>query len=635
MKCYWKSNLGCIYTLVILTFISSSIITISIYIILLRNYKKVHLFIIFFIYLFLYYIDHNSTITRHGLYNFIVFLFSTIILALILYLLNLLYHLFKKKNFLIIILIIFSFYYLIYNLKIYKLNHFSCEKWAKGLNNTYIDNKSKDYPCVIDIPQPHSCYISEIGSYFDFTNKYKQNCSDLNLIKKEKEKFLKDIKDLKYIEISEKKHFGYPLTNNEEFNPDFYGSMIYPGNKSFENDINENIILMDLYNKDKEKYYPNKEPPEIEVILTEDGGKILFNIRKNKTLIKEREGIINKKKNKPIYKNILIMFFDTLSRTHFFRKFPKTIKFLEKFSKYEPNPFKKNMAVFQYFKYNSINTYTDPNLKAIYYGATIDGKGIHFANYFKNNGYIIGRVNAYCEKESAFYKNDPSKLKQVVWDHEGLSLGCIKAFYDRFLVSRLTSLIKKCLFGKDLTQYGLEYLETFWRNYMDEYKLFLFQTEEGHEPTGELIGHYDKILSDFLNNFYDKGYFKDTVLLIFSDHGQHLNGPLYLFNSQEFFYERTLPTLFLIIPNDEKLYKNNLFEKMKSNQQTFITPFDIYNTLIHLSSGENKEEYERNSISYGGSLFAELNYEERYCQSPIYKSLFNQIICRCKLKNKI
>ena len=634
MKCYWKFNLTCIYILVILTCISSVLITFSIYMILLRNYKKVHLFVIFVICLFFYFIDHNNTITRHGLYNFIAFLLFTIILFIMCCLLHLLYHLFKKRNFLIILLILFSFCYLIYYLKRYKLNHFSCENWAKGLNNSCIDNISKDYPCVIDLPQPHSCYLSDIGPYFDFTSIYKQNCLDLNLIKFEKEKFLKDIQilNLKYFELSEKNHFGYPLTNNEDFTPDLYGSMIYPGNTSFEDTINQKIILMDLYNKDKEKYYPNKETPEIEVILTEDAGKIVFNIRKNETLIKEREEIINKNKNKPIYKNVLIMFLDTLSRAHFFRKFPKTIKFFENFSKYEKNPLKKNMTVFQYFKYNSLNSYTDPNLKATYYGATIDGKGVHFANYFSKNGYIIGRVNAYCEKESAFHQEEPSKLKHAVWDHEGLSLACIKAFYDRFLVSRLNSLIKKCLFGKDLNQYGLEYLEIFWRNYLDQHKLFLFQTEEGHEPTGELIGHFDEILFDFLNNFYKKGYFKDTVLLIFSDHGQHLNGPLYLFDSQDFIYEKTLPALFIMLPNDEKLYKDNLFEKMKSNQQTFITAFDIYNTLIYLSSGDNKEEYERNKISFGGSLFIELNYEERYCQSPMYKPQLEKFICRCKLK---
>ena len=328
--------------------------------------------------------------------------------------------------------------------------------------------------------------------------------------------------------------------------------MVFTGNRSFENDISERVILMDLYNKNKTKYYPNIDEPEIEIFLNKDGGKIKYKIKKNKTLIREREKYI-KKNNKLQYKNILILFLDTLSRVHFFRKFSKTIHFLEQFSKYEPNPSKKNMTVFQYFKYHSINSFTDPNLKAAYYGARSKGKGIHFANYFKNNGYIIGRVNTFCEKESVFDKKRPSSFKPAMWDHEGLSLACIKSIYHRFLISRLSCLIKKCLFGKDLNQHAFEYLESFWTAYIEQYKLFLFQTLDGHEPTGELIGYFDETLYNFLNKFYNKGYFKDSFILLFSAHGQHLNGPLYLFDSQDFRFERTLPLLILLISNNEKL----------------------------------------------------------------------------------
>ena len=105
--------------------------------------------------------------------------------------------------------------------------------------------------------------------------------------------------------------------------------------------------------------------------------------------------------------------------------------------------------------------------------------------------------------------------------------------------------------------------------------MFLFETLDGHEPTGELIGYFDETLFHFLNKFYSKGYFKDTAILLFSDHGQHLNGPFYLLDSQDFYSERSLPVLFLIIPNNEKLYKDNLYENIKINQQIFITPFDI------------------------------------------------------------
>ena len=233
-----------------------------------------------------------------------------------------------------------SFFYFLFKLKNYKFNHFSCKNWTKGLNNSFIDNKSKAYPCNINIPQPNSCYISEVGSYFDFTKFYKPTCLTEKIMKYDRNRFLRDMKNLKYIKISKKNHFGYPLTN-KEFLSDSYGSMVFPGNKNFENDINEKVILMDLYNKNNKKYYPKVDKPEIEIILTKNGGKIELKVKKNKTLIKEREEILKTNNNPPKYKNIILMFLDTLSRAHFHRKFIKTISFLEKFHKYEPNPFKK------------------------------------------------------------------------------------------------------------------------------------------------------------------------------------------------------------------------------------------------------------------------------------------------------
>ena len=89
--------------------------------------------------------------------------------------------------------------------------------------------------------------------------------------------------------------------------------------------------------------------------------------------------------------------------------------------------------------------------------------------------------------------------------------------------------------------------------------------------------------------------------------------------------------LFLIIPNNDKLYKDNLYEKMKINQQIFITPFDIYNTLLHIAFGEINEEYKEHSISNGGSLFTKLNYKKRYCGSPLFDFQVNLGTCRCKI----
>ena len=120
--------------------------------------------------------------------------------------------------------------------------------------------------------------------------------------------------------------------------------------------------------------------------------------------------------------------------------------------------------------------------------------------------------------------------------------------------------------------------------------------------------------------------------MIFSDHGLHLPGPIYLFHSQDFLFESYLPVLLLIIPNDKKLYRNNLYEKIKSNQQTFITAFDIYNTLIYLASGENKKEYKKNSVAYGNSLFSEINFNKRYCMTKKFEPKISKEICKCIIK---
>ena len=542
----------------------------------------------------------------------------------------------KWRNiyFIFFLFLSFSPIYLFFNK--YKSNHFSCKSWSRGLNDTYIDNSSKDYPCLVNIPKNNSCYLSEIGKYLDFSSKLRPTCLDNELLKSQKEYFLSALKSykIKYFNISDKTYFGYPNTNNDKFNISNYGTIITKSKKSLEKELHKNIILMDLYIKNKTKYYPNETEPEVYVNLKKERGKIEIKIHKNETLIKKKKKIISIYNNKFMFKNVIVMFFDTISRAHFFRKFPKTISFLNKFSRYETNFSKKKMTIFQFLKYNSINTYTDPNLKAAYYGAKKNGHGIYFVNYFKNQGYILGKSTTFCEKTSVIF-HKKIKLNEIRWDHEGISIPCIKGIYQGFLLHKLTSLIKKCLFGKQIFEYALEYLESFLKTYFDYKKLFLFESGEGHEPTGQVVGYLDEIFYNFLFKLYSKNFLLNTTFIIFSDHGQHLNGPLYFFKLKDFLYESTLPILFLILPNTQELYNESLYEKIKSNQQVFITPYDIYYTLIHIALGVTAKEINKEfSNYYGESLLTRINYSVRYCQSRIYDSQINSNTCNCKINIK-
>ena len=158
--------------------------------ILFKNKNKIHLLLICLIYLIFYFVDHNDGLLVHGLYNFIVFVIISIILFLMILILHFTYFLFYKKKYYIIILIILFFFFSQYKFKIYKFKNFSCQNWSKGFNDSIIDNLSKDYPCKIIFPKPNSCYISGIGAFFDFTSLYRPNCSNLNLMKNNKKKFL-------------------------------------------------------------------------------------------------------------------------------------------------------------------------------------------------------------------------------------------------------------------------------------------------------------------------------------------------------------------------------------------------------------------------------------------------------------
>ena len=127
-------------------------------------------------------------------------------------------------------------------------------------------------------------------------------------------------------------------------------------------------------------------------------------------------------------------------------------------------------------------------MKATYYGINNrNKKGNNFANHFSDNGFIIGRSNTYCEKECIF--NGRKLHKHAHWDHENLSLACLKALYNSIFINPLNSVITKCLLGRQIFEYSLDYLESFWNCYKNEKKMFLLQILEGHEPTNQVIGH--------------------------------------------------------------------------------------------------------------------------------------------------
>ena len=58
----------------------------------------------------------------------------------------------------------------------------------------------------------------------------------------------------------------------------------------------------------------------------------------------------------------------------------------------------------------------------------------------------------------------------------------------------------------------------------------------------------DNRLNDFLQNLEKKKMLEDSVVLLFADHGLHMQGPLYILKLDGVNNEIALPAMFLSLP---------------------------------------------------------------------------------------
>ena len=178
------------------------------------------------------------------------------------------------------------------------------------------------------------------------------------------------------------------------------------------------------------------------------------------------------------------------------------------------------------------------------------------------------------------------------------------------------SLIKKCLYGNVNSYYLYQYSEQFWRKYQNNRKFSTIIVNDGHEGTLEAIKYTDEIIYDFLNSLYNDNLLKDTTIFLLSDHGCGMPSVYYLYD----FYniELRLPMLFMIINDRKNIDYNQQYFNIHENQQTFVTGYDIYNTIGNIIYGDNYKNINYKDDSHdtpksplGKSLYEKINQKER------------------------
>ena len=607
-------------------FFSALYTTIALSFIQFKICKKYQLVIIIIRYLLFFIMNTGQNLDGHGTYNTIFFLICIVLGQIVLFIIFCLKLFYKKRKTLAIsfflFLIVFSI--IIYTTKIE--DKIKCKDWEYGLNNTKIDNDKTKYPCNIIIPN-HNCFLNFLGPIFDFSKR--MSCSKRKEVEKNK---LKSVSTSKYIN-KETKRIGFPITTHK-LN---YNMNKQKNAKNLYKEIMNNLVDMD--NKEQLNSLGEKDKPEVVLDYTKNEfGDIHININYDKELSKQRKKL--EKNSKPLYENIIFLFFDGISRSHFARIYKKTSNFLKKFLKYEGISNDKDESQkyhgFQFLKQHSLREYTLGNNIPMFYGGPFYAEKVDsITGELKQNGFVTCNLNGLCDKETFYFD---WRLKQdmernfVEFDHEIFALNCDPNIYDVLNPHSIgigeSSVFRRCLYGKENMEYLFEYGIKFIKAYKNNRKYLRFSIPNGHELSGQVSKYNDEPLYEFLNYLFVNDLLKNTTVILAADHGLNILVLYKLFQSQDQEIELNNPFLFFILADKQWLSYEEQYENMQKNQNTFATTYDIYHTLKHIINGEDNsvsvenikkkgEIFNPKKHFLGTSLFNKINIKERFCSNYI------------------
>ena len=595
--------------------ISGIILIVIIQLMIFKKVSKKHLLhtVIVFGLFFLY--SHGYEFPDHGFFNFVYYIVFILLFHVLFFPFDILIFCYIKKVkkiirylYILSIIITISFLYI----------HFiyigsNCDDWEKGLNNTSIENSKSIYGCQIE--HPNFCTYKILTNVQDMTKLKKVSCQNRN--GNEKENLLKK-SNSPY--VSDKtKIIGYPLTNKcPVCSLDYFFNTDHLLREYFYNN------LVDMENKEILEEHFKDNLPEIVIDFSNNNkGEMKINVNFNKTLSEERKLLENNAS--PYSENLLIIYIDSVSRKSSMRHLKKTLNFFEKFMSYKggfnENYPEENYHSFQFFKYYSFQKFTANNWPILFYGQKKENTNkTLYTKFFKENGYIISSANDFCDKENT--RTLHNLTESETFDHQLMMCdpNC----------DPISTFTLRCVYGKNNIEPLIDYTYQFWTKYKNNRKVAAIVTNHGHEGTMNVVKYIDDSVSNFLNKMFNENLLKDSSIILLSDHGASMPSVYYLF---DFLYiEYSLPMLYILVNDRKNISYEEQYMYLNKNQQTFITGFDIYNTMGNILYGKeynnikNKTNQEDSFKSdMGISLFNEIDAKTRFPKkySHIYKISLN------------
>lgn len=158
-----------------------------------------------------------------------------------------------------------------------------------------------------------------------------------------------------------------------------------------------------------------------------------------------------------------------------------------------------------------------------------------------------------------------------------------------------------CVGPHPALQVMLEYLQNMasvMRRHQKPFFQFAWSTSLTHHHVNG--GQWaDKYLLQFLEWFYQNGYFNNTILILLSDHGIK-TGPIHRpQSSDQSYFEERLPFMFFLVPPQFTTKYSMAYMNLFENKDRLVTTRDVYQTLEHILNANEELEDESTSVVRG------------------------------------
>ena len=146
----------------------------------------------------------------------------------------------------------------------------------------------------------------------------------------------------------------------------------------------------------------------------------------------------------------------------------------------------------------------------------------------------------------------------------------------------------RCYYQRDVTEMQADYFLQFWDTYPGKRKFFDMHLISGHNFLGNSHKYIDQELEKLFSKLLarDDKFFENTIVNFFSDHGDHMGFPWIATYSG--IVERHEPFFFQILPS-KYVQKNNRDAILKTNQDRYMSHYDIFHTTIHAITPEKEK----------------------------------------------